>query len=29
MVAEDSAKEVVKVMQHVWTKGMVVDGIDV
>lgn len=29
MVSTDTAAEVARVMQHVWTKGTVVDGIDI
>jgi len=29
MVSEDSANEVARLLQHTWTKGVVVDGIDV
>jgi hypothetical protein len=29
MVAEESAQEVVRIMQHTWEKGVVVDGIDI
>jgi len=29
MVSEDAAKEVERIMQYTWTKGIVVDGIDI
>lgn len=29
MVSEESANEVARVMQWTWTKGVVVDGLDV
>jgi transcriptional regulator GlxA family with amidase domain len=29
MVSEEAANEVARIMQHTWTKGIVVDGIDI